>query len=178
MSLTEEALPTATNPKSRLVRINDATHRMLDFLSDMRGEPKGLILYRLLRSELKSYQDETAWSPAPPPFVIKQTYVESGCSVLLYNPFLPVPAVLTGKEAVALATAIHDSTEGRSVAGFEIITQEHGHRVQLTPAGKRIHLHVNNANVPMPIMVAKDVAAALDSASVHATDNTVVATVH
>lgn len=173
----EEASPTATTPLPRHVRINDASARMLDFLSIMRGEPKGLLLYRLLRDELKNYQDETAWSPAPPPFVIKPTYVESGYSVLLYNPFIDA-AVLTGKEAVALADVITDSLDGCPVASFEIITQEHGHRVSLKPAGPRIHLIINDTNFAMPHMVARDVAAALDSASVHATDNTVAATVH
>ncbi len=179
MKSTEEALPTAQTPKSSHVRLNDASARMLDFLSAMRGERKGLLLYRLLRAELKNYQDETAWSPAPPPFVIKQTFGgKIGAGVLLYNPFLTDSAVLTGKEAVALATAIHDSLEGRTVAFFQIITQEHGHRISLKPAGPRIHLVINDANFPMPHMVATDVAAALDSASVHAIDNPVAATVH
>lgn len=56
MSSTTEAMPTATTPKSRHMRINDASYRMLDFLSVMRSEPKGLLLYRLLRAELQVYQ--------------------------------------------------------------------------------------------------------------------------
>ena len=177
MIATEEASPTATTPKSRHVRINNATHEMIDFLSIMRGEPKGLLLYRLLRAELQVYQEEAAWSPAPPPFVIKPTFAKVGDAVLLYNPFIE-SAVLTGKEAVALADAITASLEGRSISTFQIVTEEHGHTIRLKPAGRRIHLIVNDTDFPMALMVARDVAAALDSASVHATENTVAATVH
>jgi len=177
MSLTNEALPTATTPKSRHMRINDASYRMLDFLSGMRGEPKGLLLYRMLRKELGAYQEETAWNPAPPPFVIKPTFAKVGNAVLLYNPFIDA-AVLTGKEAVALADAITDALEGRPVAAFEIITAEHGHTIRLKPAGRRIHLIVNETDFPMALPVAQDVTAALDSASVHATELTAPPTVH
>lgn len=178
MLSTEEALPTATTPKSRHMRINDASYRMLDFLSVMRSEPKGLLLYRLLRDELKVYQEETAWSPAPPPFVIKPTYgLKVGPGVLLYNPFI-TPAVLTGKEAVGLADAITTSLEGGSISTFQIVTAEHGHTIRLKPAGRRIHLIVNDTDFPMALPVAQDVAAALDSASVHATESTVAPTVH
>ena len=177
MIATEEAPPTAPTQTSRHVRVNDASARMLDFLSMMRGEPKGLLLYRLLRAELTVYQDETAWSPAPPPFVIKPTFAKVGNAVLLYNPFIDA-AVLTGKEAVALADAITESLEGLSISTFMIVTAEHGHTIRLKPAGRRIHLIVNDTDFPMALMVARDVAAALDSASVHATDNTVAATVH
>ena len=177
MIATEEALPTAPTHASRHVRVNDASARMLDFLSMMRGEPKGLLLYRLLRDELKVYQEETAWSPAPPPFVIKPTCAKVGNAVLLYNPFIDA-AVLTGKEAVALADAITESLEGRSISTFKIVTAEHGHTIRLKPAGRRIHLIINETDFPMALMVARDVAAALDSASVHATENTVVGTVH
>lgn len=177
MSIIEEAKPTATNLKARHMRLNYATANMLDFLSVMRGEPRGNLLYRLLRDELKNYQDETAWSAAPPPFVIKQTFAKIGAGVLLYNPFIDA-AVLTGKEAVALADAITDATEGRPVSPFEIITQEHGHRIRLKPAGRRIHLIVNDTDFSMPLMVATDVAAALDSASVHATPRAVAETIH
>ena len=177
MSPISKALPTATTPKSRHMRINDASYRMLDFLSGMRGEPKGLLLYRLLREELKVYQEETAWNPAPPPFVIKPTFAKVGNAVLLYNPFIDA-AVLTGKEAVALADAITDALEGRPVAAFAIITAEHGHTIRLRPAGRRIHLIINDTDFPMVLPVAQDVAAALDSASVHATESTVAPTVH
>ncbi|WP_374321779.1 hypothetical protein [Brevundimonas sp.] len=177
MSPTEKALPTATTPKSRHMRINDATHQMIDFLSVMRGEPKGLLLYRLLRDELKVYQEETAWSPAPPPFVIKPTFAKVGNAVLLYNPFITA-AVLTGKEAVALADAITASLEGRSISAFQIVTAEHGHSIRLKPAGRRIHLIVNDTDFPMALPVAQDVAAALDSASVRATEPTTAPTVH
>ena len=178
MLSTDEALPTATTPKSRHMRINDASYRMLDFLSVMRSEPKGLLLYRLLRDELKVYQEETAWSPAPPPFVIKPTYgLKVGPGVLLYNPLI-TPAVLTGKEAVALADAITQSLEGRSVSTFQIVTEEHGHTIRLKPAGRRIHLIINDTDFPMALPVARDVAAALDSASVHATEPTAAPTVH
>lgn len=159
------------------MRINDASYRMLDFLSVMRGEPKGLLLYRLLRAELQVYQEETAWSPAPPPFIIKPTFAKVGNAVLLYNPFIDA-AVLTGKEAVALADAITDALEGRPVAAFQLITTEHGHTIRLKPAGRRVHLIINDTNFPMALPVAGDVAAALDSASVHATEKTVAATVH
>lgn len=177
MSLTNEALPTATAPKSRHMRINDASYRMLDFLSVMRSEPKGLLLYRLLREELKVYQEETAWNPAPPPFVIKPTFAKVGNAVLLYNPFTDA-AVLTGEEAVALADAITVSLEGRSVAAFQIVTAEHGHTIRLKPAGRRMHLIINDTDFPMALPVAQDVAAALDSASVHATEPTAAPTVH
>lgn len=177
MSSTTEAMPTATTPKSRHMRINDASYRMLDFLSVMRGEPKGLLLYRMLRKGLKVYQEETAWSPAPPPFVIKPTFAKVGSAVLLYNPFIDA-AVLTGKEAVALADAITGSLEGRSISTFQIVTEEHGHTIRLKPSGRRIHLIINDTDFPMALMVARDVAAALDSASVHATDSTAAPTVH
>lgn len=177
MSSTTEAMPTATTPKSRHMRINDASYRMLDFLSVMRGEPKGILFYRLLREGLKVYQEETAWSPAPPPFVIKPTFATVGSAVLLYNPFIDA-AVLTGKEAVALADAITDALEGRPATAFQIITAEHGHTIRLKPAGRRIHLIINDTDFPMALPVARDVAAALDSASVHATENTVVPSVH
>ena len=178
MTPTTEALPTATTQKSRHMRINDASYRMLDFLSGMRGEPKGLLLYRLLRAELKVYQEETAWSPAPPPFVIRPTHgLKVGPGVLLFNPHL-TPAVLTGKEAVALADAITASLEGRSISTFQIVAAEHGHTIRLKPAGRRIHLIVNDTDFPMALPVAQDVAAALDSASVHATEPTAAPTVH
>ncbi|WP_419756452.1 hypothetical protein [Brevundimonas sp.] len=178
MTSTTRALPTATTPKSRHMRINDASYRMLDFLSSMRGEPKGLMLYRLLREQLAVYQEETAWSPAPPPFVIKPTFgLKVGNAVLLYNPFIDA-AVLTGKEAVALADAITQSLEGRSVSTFQIVTEEHGHTIRLKPAGRRIHLIINATDFPMALPVARDVAAALDSASVHATEPTAAPTVH
>lgn len=179
MHPTAEASPTATTPpKSRLVRVNDASSHMLDFLAVMTGERSSSLLYRLLRDELKKYQDDVAWSSAPPPFVIRQTYVERGCRVLLFNPHLPPGTILTGKEAVALADALTDAVEGRPIAGFQLLTVENGDAVRLTRAGRHVGLHINEYGYPMTHEVARDVASALDSASVHATDNTVARTVH
>lgn len=179
MSRTEEVLPTATiPPKSRLVRVNDASSHMLDFLAVMTGERSSSILYRLLREELRKHQDEVAWTPAPPPFVIRQTYVESGCAVLLFNPHLPPSSILTGKEAVALADALTDAVEGRPIASFLLTTSERGDTIRLTRSGRHVALHINKYGYPMTYEVARDVAAALDSASVHATNNTVAPTIH
>lgn len=179
MYSTEEASPTATTPpKSRLVRINDASSHMLDFLAVMTSERSSTILYRLLRDELKKHQDHVAWSSAPPPFIIRHTHVEGGCRVLLFNPHLPPSTILTGKETVSLADALTDAVEGRPIAGFQLLTVENGHVVRLTRAGRHIALHINEYGYPMTLEVARDVAVALDSASVHAIDTPVAATVH
>lgn len=177
MPTAKEALPTAARSRSSLVRINDASTRMLEFLAVMTGEKKSTILYRLLRDEIGRHQEATAWSPAPPPFVIKPTYIETGCAVLLWNPHLP-SSILTGAEAIALADALTDAVEGQNIATFELRPTRGGEAIQLSRAGRHVALRIGDTGWPMTFEVARDVAAALDSASVHADSDAVAATVH
>lgn len=157
---------TPAKPGRKPINLPLPTHKLITRVAALRGMSMSDTLYAVFRAELRRQEEGDAWALAPEPFSIKPTYVETGCRVLVWNPFLPT-MMLNREEASALAEAIHTAAEGTS-PDFRLLTERDSHRVTLTRGGHHVSLNVDGDSFPMTRPTAIDVADALISASVHA----------
>lgn len=142
------------------------THKLISRVAASRGLTLSDTVYAVFRDELRLQEDGNAWQLAPEPFVVRPTYEEGECLVLLWHPFLPT-VKLARREATALADALRVAADG-DTPEFELVSDTGKKLITLSRGGRHIGLHVDTDHVAMVRPVASDVADALISASVHA----------
>jgi hypothetical protein len=158
---------TLANKQRRLVSLAAPAYALLNRLAVIRGTSMSDTLYIALRDDLHRQENGEGWAYIPPPFSIVPAYFETWCGVKLWNPFLPT-VMLTASEACSLATGIHKVVESDSPVHFELISGYEAHHVSLSRGPTHVILLIDGERFNMPRPIALDVAAALESASVHA----------
>ena len=156
---------TPINHARHLVALPDPTYRLLERISVLRGVPKSDAMYEALRDTLRKQEECESWAYAPPPFSIKPTHIDAWIGVLLWNPWLPT-VVLSGSEACRLAEVLYEAVEGTERLNFELVSGRGNHRIVVSRGAAHVALHIDGQKYAMVRPVAKDVAAALESASV------------
>lgn len=142
-------------------------YRLIQRLAVLKGVTMSEAAYTAFRDDLHRLEDGETWERVPAPFSIKPTYFADQAMVLVWNPYF-TPLTLTGKEACSLAGAIIDACESPTPLTFKLTTERGEHRVRLSRGGSHVSLHVDDESFAMPLIIAIDVAKAIDSASVNA----------
>jgi len=150
----------------KIVYLPLPTHKLVSRVAGLRGMTMSDTVYAVFRDELRRQGEGKGWEIAPDPFVVKPTYDEAGCVVLLWHPVLP-SLKLSRAEARGLAEGLRRAVDGLSLEG-EIETESGPHCITITRGGHHVGLHVDGDHVAMVRPVASDVADALIAASVHA----------
>ena len=151
------------------VSLPEPTHRILEHVAVHRGLTMTGMIYLLARQELATQENAASWSKIPSPFVVRPTHTSEGVLVDLWTPFHARPALMTRSETTRLADALTAYADG-GPAGLDFRTQYRGQRVHLKRGSHHISIFIDGDSYAVTRETAREVAIALDNASVGALD--------